>query len=405
MLLQTLYFIVDLYFVAPGRCSAHRVARAASCSSFRSPQMLAWAPCDGVAWWAAEPVGRPVFGQAVGLAAACTLVTLVGGYAMQIPTWHLGADAQPPLPASFSVGSSRGWHSVRDRRDGFGCAAPGSPNRHGRAALVVVNTILADPHRRGRTRATARVQARDWRLCHAAGDAVLVVFHQARALRRVRREAASPKLPRNNLPISACPRAGIRVHQVVHGMYGVAISAPPRRRTSASARIMQMVFLRRWRSRSRRLDHGQNFGAAIRRVREAAWRDLRPSRVAGLWGWCNSRVEWFAPLPRPAVAGAANSRGIWNFVAIGIVFAAPASSRRSNTWPALGSTQSAMTFASRRWIARALVPAAPHLRSRGDCCRRRRLRRLQFGCASAQPTRSALIGSGNRGRAGLRYCG
>ena len=100
MLLQTLYFIVDLYFVS--RLGDAALAGVSSGGNlmfvvFALTQMLG----VGTVAMVSHAVGRKnqeeanhVFNQAVGLAAACTLLTLVGGYAITGPYMRfLGADA------------------------------------------------------------------------------------------------------------------------------------------------------------------------------------------------------------------------------------------------------------------------------------------------------------------------
>ncbi len=100
MLLQTLYFLVDLYFVA--RIGDAAIAGVGSAGNvnfavFALTQMLA----VGTATLVSHAVGRKdradanhVFNQSVVLSIVCALATLVGGYALERPYMELlGADA------------------------------------------------------------------------------------------------------------------------------------------------------------------------------------------------------------------------------------------------------------------------------------------------------------------------
>ena len=100
MLLQTLYFFVDLYFVSRlGDAAIAGVSAGGNLmfAVFAMTQMLG----VGTVAMVSHAVGRKdqaganhVFNQAVGLAVACTLLTFFGGYAVAGPYMRfIGADA------------------------------------------------------------------------------------------------------------------------------------------------------------------------------------------------------------------------------------------------------------------------------------------------------------------------
>ncbi|MGZ5105905.1 MAG: MATE family efflux transporter [Usitatibacter sp.] len=154
MLLQTLYFIVDLYFVS--RLGDAPLAGVSSGGNlmfvvFALTQMLG----VGTVAMVSHAVGRKsqaeanhVFNQAVGLAAACTLLTLAGGYGIAGPYMRfLGADAAtaaagvtflqwliPGLALQFAI------VVMGSALRGTGIVKPGMVVQ---ALTVVLNAILA----------------------------------------------------------------------------------------------------------------------------------------------------------------------------------------------------------------------------------------------------------------------
>ena len=136
MLVQTLYYFIDLYFVSKLGDAAIAAVSSAGTVFFLAlalTQVLSVATVALVS----QAVGRKdpeeanlAFNQAVAMAAACTIATLVVGYLCAGPYMDVvGADdghagGGACLPALVHPGPGA---SVRDRGDGLGLArAPAS---------------------------------------------------------------------------------------------------------------------------------------------------------------------------------------------------------------------------------------------------------------------------------------
>jgi len=138
MIFQTLYFLVDLYFVT--RLGPNAVAGVGAGGTLTFAIMaLTQVLGVGAVALIAQAVGRRdqadatlVFNQSVSLAVACALATLIGGYAFAgLYLSLVGADAaHRPWAPRTSIGSCRAWRSA-SRRSSWarGCAAPESSSR------------------------------------------------------------------------------------------------------------------------------------------------------------------------------------------------------------------------------------------------------------------------------------
>ena len=123
MIFQTLYFLVDLYFVAGLGDAAVAGVGAAGTLMF---VIMALTQVLGVGAVAliAQAVGRRdqadanlVFNQSVLFAVACALATLIGGYALAGVYVRRSRPMRPRKPKAslISIGSCRGWRSASRR--------------------------------------------------------------------------------------------------------------------------------------------------------------------------------------------------------------------------------------------------------------------------------------------------
>lgn len=368
MLLQTLYFIVDLYFVS--RLGDAALAGVSSGGNlmfvvFALTQMLG----VGTVAMVSHAVGRKsraeanhVFNQAVGLAAACTLLTLAGGYAIAGSYMRfLGADAAtvaagvtflrwliPGLALQFAL------VVMGSALRGTGIVKPGMVVQ---ALTVVLNAILAPiliaGWGTGRAFGVAGAGLATT-LATAAGVVVLVAyfFKLERYVGFAARELRPNLQTWGRLLNIGLPAGGeFALLGVFTGImywatrdFGAAAQAG----FGIGTRIMQMIFLPAMALAFAAAPiAGQNFGARkAGRVREtfrsaALYGAVAMALLTALVQW---KAEWLARAftSEPAVVAVAGEflRYIsWNFVAVGIVFTCSSLFQAlGNTWPAFGST-------------------------------------------------------------------
>ena len=368
MLVQTLYYMVDLYFVAQLGDTALAGVSAAGNVFFI---VLALTQMLGVGTVAlmSHAVGRKdqaeanhVFNQSVTLAAACTLVTVVGGYGLA-PAYMrlLGADAAtmaagvtylhwflPGLALQFALvvmGSAlRGTGIVK-------------PTMVVQAVTVVLNAILAP------------ILIAGWGTGHALGVAgaglattvavavgvAMLAVYFVRLEKYVRFDPAQwrPRLKTwLRLLDIGLPAGGEFAFMALYTgiIYWIIrdFGAAAQAGFGLGGRIMQMIFLPAMAIAFAAAPiAGQNFGArnAVR-VRETFRTSVIASCVvmATLTLLCQWQAQWlvraFTSDPDVIAVGTQFLQIIsWNFVAIGIVFTCSSLFQAlGNTWPALIST-------------------------------------------------------------------
>jgi putative MATE family efflux protein len=368
MLLQTMYFIVDLYFVSRlGDAALAGVSAGGNLMFivFALTQMLG----VGTVAMVSHATGRKdqreanhVFNQAVGLAAVCTLLTLVGGYIVAGPYMRfLGADA-----ATMAAGMTFLYWLIPGLALQFAIIVMGSalrgtgivkPGMVVQMLTVVLNAILAPILIAGwGTGVPLGVAgaALATSLSTAAGVVVLVIYFvklehyvgfDAKELR--------PDLKTWGRMLNIGLPAGgeFALLSVFTGIMYWAIrdfGAAAQAGFGIGARIMQMIFLPAMALAFAAAPiAGQNFGAKNpARVREtfrvaAIYGAIAMASLTALVQW---KAEWFAQVftSEPAVIAVSSEflRYIsWNFVAIGIVFTCSSLFQAlGNTWPALAST-------------------------------------------------------------------
>jgi putative MATE family efflux protein len=368
MLLQTLYFLVDLYFVARlGDAAMAGVSAAGNLMFviFALTQMLG----VGTTTLISHAVGRKdphdanhVFNQSIALSAACALATLVGGYAIT-PFYMrtLGADA-----ATMAAGATYLDWFIPGLALQFALVALGSalrgtgivkPTMAVQAITVLLNTVLAPVliagwgtgHPMGVAGAGLAST-----LAIAAGVAFLAVYF-IRLEKYVHFDVAQwrPK-PATwgrmlNIGLPAGAEFGLMaiyvgvVYWIIRD-FGAAAQAG----FGIGGRLMQSIFLPAMAVAFAAAPlAGQNFGARkFDRVREtfraAAWSITILMTLLMLV--CQWRGEWLARAftsDEAAIAVTVEYLHIlsWNFIAMGLVFTAGSIFQAlGNTWPSLAAS-------------------------------------------------------------------
>jgi len=370
MILQTLYYLVDLYFVGRLGDAAIAGVTAAGTATFivmALTQMLG----VGTVALMSHAVGRKdqpdanlVFNQSLVLALLCALLTLIGGYALTGPyTAMLGADA-----ATRAAGATYLRWCIPGLALQFALVAMGSalrgtgivkPTMIVQAATVLLNAALAPVliagWGTGRPMGVAGAGLAT-SIAVAAG-VVLLWFYFARLEKYVafHREQWRPRLAtwRRMLGIGL-PAGGefglMFVYMAV--IYWVIrdLGAASQAGFGVGGRVMQALFLPAMAiAFSAAPIAGQNFGARQgARVRET----FRSAVLMGsgvmiaLTFFCQWKAEvmvrGFSSDPAVIAVGAGFLRIIsWNFVGNGIVFTCSGIFQAlGNTWPSLLSTGS-----------------------------------------------------------------
>ena len=368
MLVQTLYFFVDLYFVSQlGDAPLAGVSAGGNLMFvvFALTQMLG----VGTVAMVSHAVGRKdreganhVFNQAVGLATLCSLVTLIGGYAIaDAYMGFLGADeATAAAGRTFlhwlipGLALQYAMVVMGSALRGTGIVKPGM--------VVQAVTVLLNA-------AFAPILIAGWGTGHPMGVAgaglattlatvagvVLLALYFAKLEHYVGFDSKDlkPKLATWGRLLNIGLPAGGEFALI--GMFSGIMYWATRDFGSAAqagfgigSRIMQMIFLPAMAlAFAASPIAGQNFGARrFERVRET----FRTSAVFGavvmavLTGLVQWKAEAMARIftAEPAVIAVAGEflRYIsWNFVAVGLVFTCSSLYQAlGNTWPALGST-------------------------------------------------------------------
>jgi putative MATE family efflux protein len=374
MLLQTLYYIVDLYFVARlGDAALAGVGAAGNLMFviFALTQMLG----VGTVALMSHAVGREdrkeanhIFNQSVALSALCALVTLVGGYGLSGTYMRtMGAD-----DATIAAGVTYLYWFIPGLALQFALVVMGSalrgtgivaPTMIVQAATVLLNTILAP------------VLIAGWGTGHPMGVAgaalassfsvavgvVLMAIYFLRLERYVGFDRAQwrPQIATwrrmLNIGLPAGGEFGLMaiyvgvVYWIIRD-FGAAAQAG----FGIGSRVMQAIFLPAMAVAFAAAPiAGQNFGAKrYARVREtfrtAAFTSC--AIMAALTLFC----QWKADLLVRGFASDAAVVGVgtdylqilsWNFVAVGLVFTASSLFQAlGNTWPSLISSSSRLVL-------------------------------------------------------------
>jgi putative MATE family efflux protein len=368
MLIQTLYFFVDLYFVS--RLGDAAIAGVGSGGNlmfvvFALSQMLG----VGTVVMVSHAVGRKdqaeanhAFNQAIGLTIACTLVTLVGGYSVAgLYMGFVGADTAttaagvtflhwliPGLALQYAiVVMSSGLR-------GTGIVKPAMVTQ---ALTLVANIVLAPiliagwgtGHPMGVAGAGLATT-----LATAVGVAVLLAYflklehYVAFDLKDLKPQVETwGKLLKIGLPAGG---EFLMIGLFVSIMYWVTrdFGAATQAGFGIGTRVMQMVFLPAMAlAFAASPVAGQNFGAKKpERVRQT----FRTAATQGavIMALITAIVQWNPSIfarpftSEPAVIAACAeylSFVSWNFVAVGIVFTCSSLFQAlGNTWPSLASS-------------------------------------------------------------------
>jgi putative MATE family efflux protein len=370
MLIQTLYFLVDLYFVAHIGDAAIAGVSAAGLVMFivmGLTQMLG----VGTVALIAHAVGRKdqpdanlIFNQSLVLSAACALLTLVGGYAVTGPYMHMiGANA-----ATTAAGIDYLHFYIPGLALQFALIAMGSalrgtgivkPTMLVQMATVALNVVLAP------------ILIAGWGTGHPLGVAgaglasslsiaagvVMMGIYFARLEKYVAyhgeqwrpRPATWKRMLAIGFPAGGEFALMFVLMAVIYGIirdFGAAAQAG----FGVGSRVMQAIFLPVMAiAFSAAPIAGQNFGARqAARVRET-FRSaalISSALMLVLTLVCQWRpdvfIRFFTSDPAVVVIGAEFLRIIsWNFVAQGIIFTCSGMFQAmGNTWPAMFSTAS-----------------------------------------------------------------
>lgn len=365
MIFQTLYFLVDLYFVAGLGDAAVAGVGAAGTLMFG---IMALTQVLGVGAVAliAQAVGRRdpadanlVFNQSVSLAVACALATLIGGYALAgTYVASIAADAATQAQGItylywFLPGLALGFAQVV-----MGSALRGTgivkPTMAIQALTVLLNTVLAP------------ILIAGWGTGYAMGVAgagfassiaivvgiVLLGWYFLRLEKYVHFDARfwRPQLKvwKRMLEVGLPAGAEFALMFIYMGVIYWVISdfgAPAQAGFGIGSRIMQSIFLPAMAiAFAAGPIAGQNFGAKMgSRVRETFWKAIALSTVvmvcvtAFLQWRPEVLVAFFTPEVEAQAVGATFLRIIsWTFIAQGIVFTC------SGMFQGLGNTIPAM---------------------------------------------------------------
>ncbi len=370
MLAQTLYFLVDLYFVAQLGDTALAGVGAAGIATF---VVMAMTQTLGVGAMAliAQAVGRKdqadadlVFNQSLSLAGFCTVATLAGGYPLTACYMGLVGADQPTADAGatylywFLPGLSLQYASIVmvSALRGTGVVKP--------TLVVQMVTVLLNA-------ALAPVLIAGWGTGHAMGVAgagfastlsvaagVLLLAEYFRRLEKyihIRPALWRPRLAvwarMVNIGLPAGGEFGM-MFLLMAAMYWVIrdFGAAAQAGFGLGTRLMQSIFLPAMAiAFATGPVAGQNYGAQqYARVREAFRSAAKISVIVmlALTLLCQWRPEWlvlgFTNQP-PVVEVATRFLQLisWNFAASGLIFVCSGIFQGlGHTWPAFGSTAS-----------------------------------------------------------------
>jgi putative MATE family efflux protein len=373
MLMQTLYYLVDLYFV--GRLGDAALAGVGAAGTVMMV-VIAMTQVLGVGTVAliAQAVGRKdqadanlVFNQSLLMAAGCAVFTIVGGYALSGPYMGtLGADA-----ATAAAGSSYLYWFLPGMALQFALVAMGSalrgtgivkPTMIVQMVTVLLNVVLAPVliagWGTGRPMGVAGAGLAST-LSVAFGVVILYLyFHRLEKYVAVQRDQLRPRLDTwRRLLAIGLPSGGefLLMFVIVAVIYGTIRNFGPDAQAGfgVGSRLMQAIFLPAMALAFAVAPvAGQNFGAQHHdRVRETFRSAVVMSSILmlALTIACQWRPEWmiagFAKDPGVIAVGALYLSTVsWNFVASGINFCC------SGMFQALGNTVPSLASSASRLV-------------------------------------------------------
>jgi putative MATE family efflux protein len=373
MLMQTLYYLVDLYFV--GRLGDAALAGVGAAGTVMMV-VIAMTQVLGVGTVAliAQAVGRKdaddanlVFNQSLLMAAGCAAFTIVGGYMLSGPYMGaVGAD-----PATTAAGLTYLYWFMPGMALQFALVAMGSalrgtgivkPTMVVQMATVLLNVVLAPVliagWGTGRPMGVAGAGLAST-LAVAAGVVILYLyFHQLEKYVAVQRDQLRPRLDAwRRLLAIGLPSGGefMLMFVIVAVIYGTIRNFGPDAQAGfgVGSRLMQAIFLPAMALAFAVAPvAGQNFGARHHdRVRETFRSAAVMSSVLmlALTFACQWRPEWmvaaFADDPGVIAVGALYLSTVsWNFVASGINFCC------SGMFQALGNTVPSLASSASRLV-------------------------------------------------------
>ncbi len=383
MLFQTLYFVVDLYFVARLGDAAIAGVSSAGTATFvimALTQMLG----VGTVALVSHAVGRKdraeatlVFNQSVLLSAICGVLTLAGGFLLSGPFERSVAADRAAAEAGMAY---LYWYTpglaLQFALVAMGSALRGTgivqPTMIVQMLTVILNTLLAP------------VLIAGWGTHHPLGAAgaglatsisvacgvlfLWIYFLRLEHYVGLRSELWAPRVDviRRILNVGL-PAGGefLMIFVILGVIYWVIRGFGPAAQAGfgVGGRVMQSLFLPVMAiAFAVPAVAGQNFGAGhYARVRETLYKGLLLSSVLmlALTLLCQWRPEWFIECftrqPESVAVGAQYLRVIsWNFVATGLIFTCSGMFQAlGNTWPSLASSASRLlTFVLPAvWIA------------------------------------------------------
>ena len=368
MLAQTLYFLIDLYFVARLGDTALAGVGAAGIAMF---VVMAMTQTLGVGAMAlvAQAVGRKdpadadlVFNQSFALAGVCTVATLIGGYLLAGPYMRaVGADAETAAAGTtylkwFLPGLALQYLNVV-MLSGLRGTGVVQPTMVVQIVTVLLNALLAPiliaGWLSGQPMGVAGAGLAS-SISVAFGSVLLVLyFHRLEKYIHFRPALWRPRFDVWRRMINIGLPAGgefafIFVYMAV--IYWVIRGFGPAAQAGfgLGTRLMQSIMLPAMAvAFATGPIAGQNFGAKLpARVRETFWSAVKFNLILmiALTLVCQVRPEWlilfFTKDPVVVETAAHFLRLIsWNFTASGLVFVCSGIFQGlGHTWPALGST-------------------------------------------------------------------
>ena len=373
MLMQTLYYLVDLYFV--GRLGDAALAGVGAAGTVMMV-VIAMTQVLGVGTVAliAQAVGRKdaadanlVFNQSLLMAAGCAAVTIVGGYALSGPYMGaVGAD-----PATTAAGLTYLYWFLPGMALQFALVAMGSalrgtgivkPTMVVQMVTVLLNVVLAPVliagWGTGRPMGVAGAGLAST-LAVAAGVVILYLyFHRLEKYVAVHRNQLRPRLDAwRRLLAIGLPSGGefMLMFVIMAVIYGTIRNFGPDAQAGfgVGSRLMQAIFLPAMALAFAVAPvAGQNFGAQHHdRVRETfrSAAVMSSALMLVLTFACQWRPQWlvaaFADDPGVIAVGALYLSTVsWNFVASGINFCC------SGMFQALGNTVPSLASSASRLV-------------------------------------------------------
>ncbi len=373
MLMQTLYYLVDLYFV--GRLGDAALAGVGAAGTVMMV-VIAMTQVLGVGTVAliAQAVGRKdqpdanlVFNQSLLMAAGCAVFTIVGGYALSGPYMGtLGADAATAAAGSIYLYWFLPGMALQFALVAMGSALRGTgivkPTMIVQMVTVLLNVVLAPVliagWGTGRPMGVAGAGLAST-LSVTFGVVILYLyFHRLEKYVAVRRDQLRPRLDTwRRLLAIGLPSGGefLLMFVIVAVIYGTIRDFGPDAQAGfgVGSRLMQAIFLPAMALAFAVAPvAGQNFGAQHHdRVRETFRSAVVMSSILMLVLTiaCQWRPEWmiagFAQDPGVIAVGALYLSTVsWNFVASGINFCC------SGMFQALGNTVPSLVSSASRLV-------------------------------------------------------